>query len=99
MSDDPNDLLFEWDPEKARKNVEKHGVTFEEAATVFFDDLAKIDDDPDHSIGERCELIYGCSVDGRWLLVVFTERRDVIRIIHARLATKSERRKYEEDVL
>ena len=68
MSDDPNDLLFEWDPEKARKNVEKHGVTFEEAATVFFDDLAKIDDDPDHSIGEHRELIYGClSMDeGCW---------------------------------
>jgi len=74
MSDDPNEIRFEWDPEKAKTNFEKHGVTFDEAATVFYDDQAKIDDDPDHSIGEHRELIFGLSAEGRWLLVIFTER-------------------------
>lgn len=96
MSDDP-DIRFEWDPAKATKNLEKHGVTFDEAATVFYDDHARIDDDPDHSIGEHRELILGRSGEGRWLLVIFTERGESIRIIHARQATRSERRRYEED--
>jgi hypothetical protein len=99
-SDDQSDeIRFEWDPEKARSNIEKHGVSFEEASTVFYDDLAKIDDDPDHSIGEHRELIFGRSAGGRFLLVSFTERGDAIRIIHARVAAKRERKKYEEDII
>ena len=99
MSDEANEIRFEWDPEKAKTNVEKHGVTFEEAATVFYDDLARLDDDPDHSIGEHRELICGLSAEGRLLLVSFTERGDVIRIIHAREAAGKERRKYEENTV
>ncbi len=94
-----DDLRFEWDPNKAKGNLTKHGVSFEEAATVFYYEPAKIEDDPDHSIGERRELIFGRSAAGRFLLVSFTERGDSIRIIHARQATKSERRKYEEDLI
>lgn len=92
-----DDILFEWDPTKARKNLEKHGVSFEEAARVFYDDDAIIDDDPDHSIGEHRELILGRSAR-RLLLVSFTERGDWIRIIHARHATTHEHKKYEENV-
>lgn len=100
MSDDLGEIRFEWDPEKARTNVGKHGVTFEEAATVFYDDLARLDDDPDHSVGEHRELICGRSAEGRLLLVSYTERReDAIRIIHAREAFGKERRKYEENTI
>lgn len=93
------DIRFEWDPNKAKKNLDKHGVTFDEASTVFYDDHAKIDVDPDHSIGERRELIAGRSAQGRVLLVIYTERGEAIRIIHAREADKSERREYEENIL
>ncbi|MEO8378858.1 MAG: BrnT family toxin [Acidobacteriota bacterium] len=98
MSED-DEIRFEWDPNKAKTNFEKHGVTFEEATTVFYDDNARIDDDPDHSIGEHRELICGLSVEGRLLLVSFTERGDSIRIIHARQAARKERRRYEEDLI
>jgi len=79
----------------------KHGVSFGEAATVFYDDHARIDDDPDHSIVEQREIIFGRSAKGRFLLVSFTERGDairIIRIISARQAAKRERRKYETDI-
>jgi uncharacterized DUF497 family protein len=99
MSDDPDEIRFEWDPEKARANARKHGVTFEEAASVFYDDLARIGDDPDHSVGEYRELIVGKSVQGRLLLVIFTERGEAIRIIHARETAASERRNYEKNLL
>ena len=98
MSDEA-DIRFEWDPNKAETNLEKHGVTFEEATTVFYDDHARIDDDPDHSIGEHRELICGRSAEGRLLLVSFTERGEAIRIIHARVAASRERRKYEENLI
>jgi uncharacterized DUF497 family protein len=94
-----DELHFEWDAGKAEANLEKHGISFEEAATVFYFDEALIDDDPDHSIGEHRELIFGYSASGRFLLVSFTERGESIRIIHARLATKSERRRYEKETL
>jgi uncharacterized protein len=84
--------VFEWDEEKAEKNVTKHGVSFEEAQTVFIDPLAIIGPDPDHSSGERRELIAGHSADQRLLLVSFTERSGAIRIISARSMTRSERR-------
>jgi uncharacterized DUF497 family protein len=97
--DQDQGIQFEWDTEKARVNLDKHGVSFEEAATVFYDDFAKIDDDPDHSIGEHREVIFGCSASGRYMLVSFTERGDTIRIIHARQMERSERNRYEEDIL
>ena len=88
---------FAWNPAKAKSNLAKHGISFEEATTVFLDPLARIHDDPDHSIGERREIIVGLSTQGRLLLVSFTERDDVVRIISARLTDRGERRKYEEN--
>jgi uncharacterized DUF497 family protein len=90
-------LAFEWDEDKAASNQKKHGVTFEEAATVFADPLAAIFDDEAHSEEEQREIIVGHSVDDRLLLVSFTEREGAIRIISARRATKRERRDYEEN--
>jgi len=71
-------------------------VTFEEALTVFRDDLAWIHDDPDHSIGEDREIIIGTSAKNRLILVCFTERGEVVRIINARRPDSAERRDYEE---
>jgi len=81
--------------EKARQNAKKHSVTFEEAATVFGDPLARIHDDPDHSQTERREIIVGHSSRGRLLLIAFTERKTT-RLISAREATAQERKDYEE---
>ncbi len=91
-------LEFEWHPEKAAANVTKHKVSFDEASTVFADPLAKIFLDSDHSSEETREILVGHSVLGRLLLVSFTERgRDLVRIISARVATRRERRDYEEN--
>ncbi len=90
------DLQFEWDEQKATQNLKKHGIDFEAAKTVFIDPLAYIFDDEWHSVGERREIIIGHDINNRLLLVFFTERAKVIRIISARLATKKERRDYEE---
>ncbi len=87
---------FEWDKNKAESNLKKHGVSFHEAYTVFFDDLARIFDDTEHSHGETRELIFGYSNKKRLLIVSFTQRGDIIRIISARNVTKSERKRYEE---
>jgi uncharacterized DUF497 family protein len=65
---------FEWDPAKAAGNLLEHRVSFEEAATVFQDPLAKIHDDPDHSATERRDIIVGHSVQGQLLVVSFTDR-------------------------
>ena len=89
-------IRFEWDKEKARENAKKHGVTFEEAATVFGDPLARIHDDPDHSQTERREIIVGHSSHGRLLLIAFTERKSATRLISARETTSQEREDYEE---
>ena len=90
---------FEWDDSKARSNQIDHGVSFDEASTVFDDSLAKIFDDGDHSVDEMREIIIGRSVNNRLLLVCFTERpKEVIRIISARLPTPKERKDYEENV-
>ncbi len=87
-------MRFSWDPRKARSNESKHGVTFSEAATVFADALAEVVNDRVHA--ERA-LILGESAGGRLLVVVFAERSpDELRIISARLATRTERRRYEE---
>ena len=89
---------FEWDHAKATQNVPKHGVTFEEALTVFADRLAGIGADPDHSsAAEEREIIAGQSSRSRLLLVSFTEHGDVVRIISARPLTRAERRLYEEE--
>lgn len=88
---------FEWDQHKAERNRQKHGVSFEEAETVFVDPLAVIFDDEWHSHGEEREIIIGQSANGRLLLVSFTERPHTIRIISARETTRKEREDYEEN--
>jgi uncharacterized DUF497 family protein len=88
---------FEWDGAKADANLKKHHVSFDEALTVFADPLARIRDDPDHSVVERREIIIGLSVSRRVLVVGFTERRTKVRIINARRATARERKNYEEN--
>ena len=89
-------LRFEWDGRKALTNQVKHGVSFEEAMTVFSDPLARIFDDPDHSVAESREIIIGLSQKQRLLIVCFTEPSDTVRIFSARKATKIERQDYEE---
>lgn len=89
-------MEFEDDPEKAAKNLKKHKVSFEEAASVFGDPMALTFSDPDHSIGERRWLMFGTSRTGRILAVIYTDRADKYRIISARLATRHERKIYEE---
>lgn len=87
---------FESDPNKAAANLQEHGVSFEEASTTFRDPLAKVHDDPDHSSTERRDIIVGHSLEGRLLVVSFTDRGGNIRLISARCATRRERRDYEE---
>jgi len=89
-------LQFEWDPAKAAENLEKHGVSFEEAATIFRDTLSVTGPDPDHSVGEERFVTFGVSTSERLLIVGHTERGDIIRIITARLGTSEERKIYEE---
>jgi len=88
-------LSFEWDPEKARANARKHGVSFDEAATAFGDPLSVTIPDPDHSDDEDRFILLGSTYQGRLLVVVHTERGENIRIISARLATRTERHAYE----
>lgn len=89
-------MRFQWDPTKARKNLDKHGISFDEAASVFHDPLAATGADPDHSEGEERMVTFGLSSAGQLLVVAHTERGDAIRIISARVATQHERRMYEE---
>ncbi|HQU42013.1 MAG TPA: BrnT family toxin [Pirellulales bacterium] len=90
-------MEFEWHADKAASNEKKHGVTFEEAMTVFADPLAVIFDDEEHSDDEPREIIVGHSAQQRLLLISFTERGEAVRIISARRATKRERKDYEEN--
>lgn len=90
-------LRFRWDPRKAVGNVRKHGVTFEEATTVFGDRLSVTIADPDHSVDEQRFLLLGLSSRGRLLVVAHSERGDAIRIISARRVTRRERRTYAEE--
>jgi uncharacterized DUF497 family protein len=92
-------LHFEWDGDKARRNLAEHGISFEEAREVFYDDLARVTEDPDHSIGEGRLLIFGTTKVERLVLVSFVDRGSSIRIISARKATNHERKRYEEDIL
>jgi uncharacterized DUF497 family protein len=87
-------VLFVWSERKARSNVAKHGVTFEEAAEVFLDPFATWGDASVY--GEARDFVLGCSLDLRILLVVYTERGAVNRIISSRPATGAERKRYEE---
>lgn len=89
-------FLFEWDPNKAAENLRKHGVSFEEAATVFGDFLSVTIDAPLHSDDEQRLVIIGQTVRGQTLVVVHTAHGDKIRIISARRATKQERKSYEQ---
>ena len=89
------DAEFEWDTEKAESNLRKHEVSFEEAATVFFDQLSLTIPDPLHSGEENRFVTTGLSNQQRQLVVVHSESDNKIRIISARLATASERKKYE----
>jgi uncharacterized DUF497 family protein len=87
-------IEFEWNAEKALSNISKHGVTFEEATEVFFDPFYQAGD---ASIGdEQRDFVLGYSASQRLLLTVYTESNDRTRIISARLATRQERRLYEE---
>jgi uncharacterized DUF497 family protein len=85
-----------WDASKAAANRRKHRVSFEEAATVFTDPLSLTGADPDHSFGEHRWIIFGESVRGRLLAVAHTDEGDIIRIISARVATRPEKKLYEE---
>jgi uncharacterized protein len=89
-------MRFEWDKRKAAANRRKHRVAFEEAATVFSDTFAVTGADPDHSVGESRWLTFGVSDRGRLLVVSHTDDGGIIRIISSRLATRAERKLYEE---
>ena len=87
---------FEWDPDKAARNLAKHRVAFAEAATVFGDPVAITFYDPDHSGNEDRYLTFGYSIEGRLLVVSHSDRGNRNRIISARVVTRPERRTYEE---
>lgn len=87
---------FEWDDDKAEANMRKHGVTFSEAMTVFGDPVSVTGYDPKHADDEDRFLSMGTSLAGRLLVVSHTDRGDSIRIISARVATRRERKDYED---
>jgi uncharacterized DUF497 family protein len=89
-------MQFAWDENKAASNLAKHGVSFEEAATVFGDPLSDTFDDPDHSAEERRFVIIGMSEKGRMLIVAHMDNGEVVRLISAREPTRGEREFYEE---
>jgi uncharacterized DUF497 family protein len=88
-------LLFRWNKEKARANLKKHGISFEEASSAFGDPLSATIDDVDHSKGENRYILIGETASRNLVVVSHTERRGEIRIISARLASRRERRAYE----
>lgn len=90
-------MEFDWDDNKAKANLLKHGVSFEEAKTVFDDPLYVDFYDPDHSSDEHRYIIIGESQQRRLLMVSYTERGQVIRLISSREVTPAERKVYEED--
>ena len=90
-------LSFEWDPTKAKRNIQIHGITFDEASTVFKDTMSLTIFDPLHSADEDRLILIGNSHQNRLLVVVHTERGDKVRLISARKATKHERETYEEN--
>ena len=88
-------MKFNWDTSKAQENLLDHGISFEEATTVFGDPLAGTIPDPDHSVGEARFLTIGWTANGRLIVVSHIEEGDTIRIISAREATAHERKQYE----
>jgi uncharacterized DUF497 family protein len=88
-------MQFEWDRRKALANLEKHGLSFDEAVTVFYDPLAATFDDPDPSEGERRRVTVGYSALGHLLVVCHTERGECVRLISARPGTSRERKRHE----
>lgn len=91
-------MTFEWDPRKAANNLKKHEVAFEDAATIFLDPFAITFPDPDHSADENREITIGCTIKGQTAFVSYCERSGRIRIISARVATRAERKQYEEGI-
>lgn len=89
-------MPLEWNAQKNATNQRKHGVSFAEAASVFYDPLSATGDDPDYSADERRFVTFGVSSSGRLLVVAHADRDDVIRIISARPATRADRKIYEE---
>lgn len=89
--------MFEWDPQKSHRNLSKHGISFEEAQSVFDDPLYIVYFDPDHSDNQERYLIVGQSTVGRLSIVSFTETERGHRIISARRATANERNAYESE--
>ncbi|MFZ4394331.1 MAG: BrnT family toxin [Kiritimatiellia bacterium] len=89
-------MVFEWNPLKADGNLRKHGISFQEAATVFADTLSTTYHDPDHSLTENRFITIGIARSGLVLLVAHTDRGENVRIISARKATRNEKRCYEE---
>ena len=91
-------MIYEWDAEKAKRNLQKHGVAFEDAASVFLDPLALTYSDPDHSGGEDREITIGHSSAQQLVFVSHCQRGNRVRIISARKATRSEQRQYEKGI-
>ena len=89
-------MIFEWDDQKASSNLKKHGVSFQEAKTVFGDTLSLTVADPEHSESEYRFIDIGLAESGRLLVVSYTERGTKIRIISSRLALPAERMLYEK---
>jgi len=88
-------MQFEWDPKKADRNYKKHGISFEESVTVFYDPLSATFDDPDHAVGEQRYVTIGISIRDRLLVIAHTEREQTLRIISARRANAHERKRHE----
>jgi uncharacterized DUF497 family protein len=89
---------FTWSERKAESNVRKHGISFDEAATAFDDPLFVVFSDPDHSIEENRFILMGESINGRLLVISYTQHPAAVRLISARKATPGERNAYEEDI-
>jgi hypothetical protein len=90
-------MRFEWDGQKDKLNTQKHGISFDEGVTIFYDTLSATFDDPDHSAAENRWITIGYSVRGRLLVVCHADRSEAARIISARKATKREIRNHEEE--
>jgi uncharacterized protein len=91
-------VVYEWNAAKAKTNLQKHGLSFDEAATVFLDPLALTFPDPDHSGGEEREITIGYTAGHQVAFVSHCQRGNRIRIISARKATRREQRQYEKDI-
>lgn len=89
-------MKIEWNPLKAKLNIKKHGITFEEAATAISDPMAVTGSDPDHSIYEERCITFGVSLTGKLLVISHTDEEGIIRLISARKASKGERELYEK---